>query len=126
MPGSMEKTMPGSAIASEPPLRDIDRAARRVIEEGGYGPYFTHRLGHGIGLECHEQMCIRDSPLTAADVVWSIQRVMGLKDSSNQAHVAGIQSVEAKDDHTAVSYTHLVLKPAPRPPPPAPGAAPTE
>lgn len=27
---------------------------------------------------------------------------MGLKDSSNQAHVAGIQSVEAKDDHTVV------------------------
>ena len=42
------------------------------------------------------------NPLTAADVVWSIQRVMGLKDSSNQAHVAGIQSVEAKDDHTVV------------------------
>ena len=42
------------------------------------------------------------NPLTAEDVVWSIQRVMGLKDSSNQAHVAGIQSVEAKDDHTVV------------------------
>lgn len=33
---------------------DIDRAARTVIEEAGYGPYFTHRLGHQIGLDVHE------------------------------------------------------------------------
>ena len=36
------------------PMRDIDRAARKVIEDAGYGPYFTHRLGHGCGLDCHE------------------------------------------------------------------------
>ncbi|CDO72871.1 hypothetical protein BN946_scf185002.g56 [Trametes cinnabarina] len=32
----------------------IDRAARSVIQKSGYGDYFTHRLGHGIGLETHE------------------------------------------------------------------------
>lgn len=32
----------------------IDRAARKVIEDAGWGPYFTHRLGHQIGLEDHE------------------------------------------------------------------------
>lgn len=42
------------AVAPGVPLKDIDAAARRVIEEAGYGQYFTHRLGHGIGLDVHE------------------------------------------------------------------------
>ncbi len=32
----------------------VDRAARSVIEAAGYGAYFTHRTGHGLGLEGHE------------------------------------------------------------------------
>ena len=32
----------------------IDAEARGVIASGGYGEYFTHRTGHGIGLEVHE------------------------------------------------------------------------
>ena len=35
-------------------LRDVDRAARKVIEDAGYGPFFNHRTGHGIGLDEHE------------------------------------------------------------------------
>ena len=34
--------------------RDVDRAARTVIEQAGYGPYFIHRTGHGLGMEVHE------------------------------------------------------------------------
>ncbi|MER5879403.1 MULTISPECIES: aminopeptidase P family protein [unclassified Streptomyces] len=34
--------------------QDIDRAARAVIEEAGYGEYFIHRTGHGIGVTTHE------------------------------------------------------------------------
>jgi Xaa-Pro dipeptidase len=37
----------------------VDRAAREVIEAGGYGEYFMHRTGHGIGLEGHEPPGIR-------------------------------------------------------------------
>ncbi len=33
---------------------EIDLTARRIIEDAGYGPYFTHRLGHQIGLVDHE------------------------------------------------------------------------
>lgn len=41
------------------PCAEIDRAARRVIEDAGYGLYFTHRTGHGIGLEGHEEPYLR-------------------------------------------------------------------
>ncbi|MFI9360673.1 aminopeptidase P family protein [Kitasatospora sp. NPDC053057] len=34
--------------------QEIDRIARRVITEGGYGEYFIHRTGHGIGITTHE------------------------------------------------------------------------
>lgn len=33
----------------------IDRAARDVIDAAGYGPCFLHRLGHGLGIEAHEE-----------------------------------------------------------------------
>ncbi len=34
--------------------QEIDRAARTVITDAGYGEYFIHRVGHGIGLTTHE------------------------------------------------------------------------
>jgi len=46
----------------------VDDAARRVITEAGYGEYFVHRTGHGIGLEEHEEPYIvagNFEPLTA-------------------------------------------------------------
>jgi Xaa-Pro dipeptidase len=37
----------------------VDQAARAVIESAGYGKYFTHRTGHGLGMEGHEDPYIR-------------------------------------------------------------------
>ncbi len=37
------------------PCEEVDFAARKIIDEAGYGQYFTHRLGHGLGLEVHEE-----------------------------------------------------------------------
>ena len=43
------------------PGRDIDGAARKVITDAGYGPYFGHGYGHSLGMEVHES----PSPNTA-------------------------------------------------------------
>ncbi|MGA9275451.1 M24 family metallopeptidase [Ilumatobacter sp.] len=48
------------------PCEDVDRATRRVIADAGYGEFFIHRTGHGIGLEEHEDPYIvegNDLPL---------------------------------------------------------------
>ena len=50
--------------------RDVDRAARAIIEEAGYGAAFLHRTGHGIGMETHEEPYIvesNDDPLVAGN-----------------------------------------------------------
>ena len=41
------------------PCAAVDIAAREVIEKSGYGKYFTHRTGHGIGMEGHEAPYMR-------------------------------------------------------------------
>jgi Xaa-Pro dipeptidase len=47
-----------AAIANAKPFttlcQEVDRAARKVISDAGYGQYFTHRLGHGMGMDGHE------------------------------------------------------------------------
>jgi Xaa-Pro aminopeptidase len=45
---AFEAVQPGVAC------EEIDRAARKVIDDAGYGQYFIHRTGHGIGLTTHE------------------------------------------------------------------------
>ncbi len=48
-----------SAAKPGVPCAEVDKAARGVIEKSGYGKYFTHRTGHGIGMEGHEEPYIR-------------------------------------------------------------------
>lgn len=52
--------------------KDVDAAARKVIEDAGYGEYFVHGLGHGVGLEVHEPPALsRESKdkLTVGNIV---------------------------------------------------------
>ncbi|MFF1572984.1 aminopeptidase P family protein [Leifsonia sp. NPDC058292] len=42
------------AVAVGVACQEIDRAARAVIEDAGYGEFFIHRVGHGIGMTTHE------------------------------------------------------------------------
>ncbi len=50
----IEAATPGTA------LRDIDATCRDIIDDAGYGDYFTHTTGHGVGLDVHE------APMAAA------------------------------------------------------------
>ncbi|NJP37000.1 M24 family metallopeptidase [Alkalicoccus luteus] len=43
-----------SAAAPGETIGRLDHTARSVIEEAGYGEYFPHRIGHGIGIDVHE------------------------------------------------------------------------
>ena len=54
--GIVEEAQAAAVDAVEPGVTagSIDRAARSVIEEAGYGDAFVHRTGHGVGLEVHE------------------------------------------------------------------------
>ena len=51
----LEAQMAGlAATKAGVPGKDIDGAARKVITDAGYGPYFGHGYGHSLGLEVHE------------------------------------------------------------------------
>lgn len=52
---AMDYIKPGVTVNS------IDKVARNIIEKAGYGEYFNHRLGHGIGMDVHEYPSIGGS-----------------------------------------------------------------
>lgn len=66
---AMEAARPGVEA------RQVDAAAREVIEKAGYGKYFFHRTGHGLGSEVHEPPYITGSSETVLDetMVFSIE-----------------------------------------------------
>ncbi|MEE6452126.1 Xaa-Pro peptidase family protein [Gottfriedia acidiceleris] len=50
----VEASLPGTRIG------DVDLSGRRVIQAAGYGDYFPHRIGHGLGIDIHEAPSIND------------------------------------------------------------------
>ena len=62
-----------AAVRPGPNGREIDAAAREVIEQAGHGEQFGHGLGHGVGLEVHEgprlSRTAPDTPLQEGNVV---------------------------------------------------------
>jgi Xaa-Pro dipeptidase len=60
------------AIKPNVKAKDVDAVARKIIEDAGYGEYFVHGLGHGVGLEVHEPPTLSSSSkeaLTVGNVV---------------------------------------------------------
>ena len=52
----VERAVQAAMVAAKPGVmaKDVDAAARGVIDEAGYGEFFVHRLGHGLGIDIHE------------------------------------------------------------------------
>jgi Xaa-Pro aminopeptidase len=53
-----------AALRPGVPANEVNRACRRPIEEGGRGPEFKHRMGHGIGLDVHERPFVSEEDET--------------------------------------------------------------
>ena len=66
---AMKATRPGVAA------KEVDAAARGVISQAGYGEYFVHRTGHGMGIEIHEPPYLTSVSETVleAGMVFSIE-----------------------------------------------------
>ncbi|WP_231734763.1 M24 family metallopeptidase [Bacillus sp. FJAT-29937] len=63
------------AVKPGVPLKQIDKVARNIISEAGYGDYFTHRTGHGLGIDVHEEpyVTFNNSQLLEEGMVISIE-----------------------------------------------------
>ncbi len=79
----LEANQAGRA-AGKPGLRAgvIDDAARGVINQADYGPYFTHRTGHGLGMQAHETpyMFAENDLLLAEGMVYTVEPGIYLPD----------------------------------------------
>jgi len=53
-----------AALVPGTPANEVNRACREPIEQAGHGPHFKHRMGHGIGLDVHEQPFVSEEDET--------------------------------------------------------------
>jgi len=88
-------------------FRDFDKIPRDVIEAAGYGQYFTHGIGHGIGLDIHEE------PYFSQTSKEAIQAGMVLTDEPG-IYIEGLSGVRIEDDLLITETGCEVLTLAPK------------
>jgi Xaa-Pro dipeptidase len=91
---ALEAARPGVLLA------DVDAAARKVIVDGGYGPgftYFTHRVGHGIGMDGHEWPYFVKNNMFGWDLAPRLKAGMTLSDEPG-VYIKGQFGVRLEDE----------------------------
>lgn len=91
--------------------RDIDRATRAVIDSAGYGEYFFHRTGHGLGLETHEEpyiMELNPTPLETGNV-FTVEPGIYLTDRGG-VRIEDNVVITRDGQHTLTTFTRELIQ----------------
>jgi Xaa-Pro aminopeptidase len=96
-----------AAVRDGVPAAEVDAAARQVIAGAGYGEYFTHGLGHGIGLDTHEAPRVRQN----SDDVLASGMVITLEPG---IYIPGWGGVRVEDDVLVTREGATLLSTLPR------------
>lgn len=96
---AQDKVKPGTTAS------ELDGISRQIIEEAGYGQFFIHRLGHGIGQTAHEYPSIDSSNLNTLETGMAFSIEPGI-------YIPGKIGVRIEDcvyltDEGAQSFTHF-------------------
>lgn len=99
-----------AAVAAGKPgtrIGDLDRIAREIIQVAGYGEFFTHRIGHGLGIETHEapSMSENNQGLLKQGMVYTIEPGI---------YVPGSAGVRIEDDVYITKDGHECLTKYPK------------
>ncbi|HHY95959.1 MAG TPA: aminopeptidase P family protein [Firmicutes bacterium] len=98
---AVEAVRPGARRA------EVDEAARRIIREAGYGEYFPHLTGHGVGLDVHED------PIVDRGVEGTLEPGMVLTIEPG-VYLPGVGGARVEDMVLVTADGHEVLTPTPR------------
>lgn len=91
--GIVQQANAAGRAAARPgvPANTVDHAAREVITDAGFGEYFTHRTGHGLGMEAHEAPYIREDNTTMLEPAMVFTVEPGI-------YLPGLGGVRIEDD----------------------------